>query len=313
MAVTWSVIELQNGGAISSTGVFTAPANAGTYHVVATSNADESKSATATVIVPAAGTVQSGFTLLKKMVQERAAHTATLLPSGKVLIVDGGYLDINDLLVSMSSVELFDPSSDTFAPAGQTFVTREFHAATLLSSGQVLITGGNDFEDYPASLLPTPTAELYDPVSGSFVKTANMAVGRTGHTATLLADGRVLVAGGSSSAGVISSTGANSSAEIYDPMSGSFALTGSMASARYAHTATMLPDGKVLIAGGQNENGTAQASAELYDPQSGSFVPTGSMASGRTWHTATLLNNGTVLIKATALVRRFVRCSDLRI
>lgn len=197
-AVTWSVVELQNGGAISTTGIFSAPNNAGTYHVLATSRADASKSAMATVTVPTTATVQSGFTLLRHMTQPRAAHTATLLPNGKVLIVDGGYLDIDDLLVSIAGVELFDPSSESFTPMGQSFVTREFHTATLLPNGQVLITGGNEFDGYPTSLLPTATAELYDPASGLFVTTASMAVGRSGHTATLLADGRVLVVGGSS-------------------------------------------------------------------------------------------------------------------
>ena len=108
------------------------------------------------------------------------------------------------------------------------------------------------------------------------------------HTATLLPNGKVLVAGGYNS-------GYLTSAELYDPASGSWSATGSLNTARQAHTATLLPNGKVLVAGGDNGSGYL-TSAELYDPASGSWSATGSLNTARYFHTATLLPNGKVLV-----------------
>src|SRR5262245_57528310 len=111
--------------------------------------------------------------------------------------------------------------------------------------------------------------------TGTFTPTGSMTTARTGHTATLLSDGRVLIAGGFSN--FPNPTG---SAELYDPSTGTFAATGSMVTARYGHTATFLPDGKVLIAGGYEAAGRLSLGAELYDPSTGTFTVTGSMAAG---------------------------------
>jgi predicted amidohydrolase YtcJ len=167
---------------------------------------------------------------------------------------------------------------------------RDNHTATLLSDGRVLIAGGEDDSSHLAS------AELYDPKAGTFSPTGSMTAARDSHTATLLSDGRVLIAGGD--AGLAGIPGAETlvSAELYDPATGTFSATGSMAAARHSHTATLLSDGRILIVGGADpDHGVYVASAELYDPASGKFSPTGSMAAARTG-TATLLSDGRVLI-----------------
>jgi hypothetical protein len=121
-----------------------------------------------------------------------------------------------------------------------------------------------------------------------FSPTGNMVANHTGPTATLLPNGKVLIAGGDFGDG----DGPSPIAELFDPATGTFTATGSMTYGREQNTATLLPDGSVLIAGGHGNH----ASAELYDPVTGTFRITGSMATGRELHTATLLNDGTVLI-----------------
>jgi N-acetylneuraminic acid mutarotase len=168
--------------------------------------------------------------------------------------------------------------------------------ATLLPSGKVLAAGGA----IKSVCCPTvPSAELYDPATGSWTGTASMAAAREQYTATLLPNGKVLVVGGASSTLVGGRDQRLASAELYDPASGTWTATGSLANARFLHTATLLPNGNVLVAGGAigaNNNVVALASAELYDPANGTWTATGSMATARTFYTATLLGNGKVLV-----------------
>src|SRR5690349_20996051 len=119
-------------------------------------------------------------------------------------------------------------------------------------------------------------------VAGTFTPLKNLTVPREFHTATLLPNGTVLIAGEEGSFAT------SASAEIYDPSTGAFVLPGPMSAARHMHTATLLPDGKVLIAGGDARNGGVQTSAELYDPATGKFTATGSMTVPRVQHLATL-------------------------
>src|SRR5450755_1284917 len=128
--------------------------------------------------------------------------------------------------------------------------------------------------------------------SGTFVNTGSLATAHDSHTATLLPNGKVLVAGGVNGPGDQTATAI---AELYDPASGTWTATGSLVTARYVHAATLLPNGKVLVTGGYNDSGRL-ASAELYDPASGTWTATGSLATGRRFHTATLLPNGKVLV-----------------
>jgi len=131
--------------------------------------------------------------------------------------------------------------------------------------------------------------------TGSFVRTGDMVVSRSQHTATLLQDGRVLITGGVTNAVGNYSATVLASAELYDPTTGTFVATGTMSAARRMHTATLLPDGRVLIAGGYDWFQPI-GSAELYDPASGTFTTVGGLLNSRGGHDALLLNNGTVLI-----------------
>jgi hypothetical protein len=172
-----------------------------------------------------------------------------------------------------------------FRPTGDMNAGREGHAATLLQSGKVLLTGGDPcLFDFYYQNCPLSSAEVYDAGSGIFSATGSMSVTRVFHTATLLNNGKVLVAGGH-----------DASAEIFDPASGTFAATGSMSVGRDSHTATLLANGKVLIAGGENVSGPL-ATTELYDPNTGTFTASGRMVAPRISHSATLLTNGNVLV-----------------
>jgi hypothetical protein len=168
---------------------------------------------------------------------------------------------------------------------------RQIHTATLLADGSVLIAGGYDRADEPLA-----TATRFDPVAGVFSAVGSMADRRGSHTATLLRGGLVLVAGGGDASFTGKPATFLAAAELYDPRTGTFAATGPMSTVRESHTATLLPDGRVLIAGGEDAVDHALSTAELYDPKTGTFSPTGSMAVARVFHTATLLSDGRVLI-----------------
>lgn len=160
------------------------------------------------------------------------------------------------------------------------------HAATLLPSGKVLVTGGVGREGVLAS------AEIYDPEMGTWTRTASMSQARMMHTATLLPSGKVLVTGGLTS----NREELLGSAELYDPNTGGWTPTASMAKGRVGHTATRLPSGKVLVTGGLVDPFPATKTCEVYDPGTGTWVSTAGMVRARIYHTATLLLSGKVLV-----------------
>jgi hypothetical protein len=206
-----------------------------------------------------------------------------LLANGKVLVVGGDQHGS-----PLASAELYDPASGTWTATGSLFFARAFHTATLLPNGKVLIVGGFAASGGGGILAST---ELYDPVLRTWAATGNLGVARFEHTATLLPNGKVLVAGG------LGTGGFPGSAELYDPILGTWTATGSLATSRQNHTATLLANGKVLVVGGQLvDGGGPLAGADLYDPASGTWTATGSLIAARYDHTATLLFNGQVLV-----------------
>jgi hypothetical protein len=183
-----------------------------------------------------------------------------------MVLVAGGY----HRTPRAPSAELYDPVSGTWTATGDMATPRYRHTATLLPDGKVLVTGGTN-----GGFNPLASAELYDPQSGTWSVTHGMAAQRESHVAVQLPDGRVLVTGGRGSADT-SASGLHepvASAELYDPASGTWSTTASMVAARLEHTATLLPDGTVLVAGGvgiRTGGSATLRSAELYDPDGGS-------------------------------------------
>ena len=212
----------------------------------------------------------------------RESHTATLLPNGKVLVA-GGWNDLNGPL---DSAEIYDPSNGTWSSAANLNTVRFWHTATLLQNDKVLVVGGSDEN------APLKSAEIYDPATGMWSVTGSIIAARYGHTATLLENGKVLIVGGSDD-GDLASTLA--SAELYDPATGAWSVAANLSAATIFHTVTLLPDGKVLVAGGYNWPPVSLSGAELYDPATGTWSFTRSL-SRRSGHTATLLPSGTVLV-----------------
>jgi hypothetical protein len=324
----------QSPGTFTATGGMTAPRSGHTATLLANGKvliaggeAGFTPLSTAELYDPVSGT----FTPTGDMRAPRSLHTATLLPDGRVLIAGGSPV------IPTNGAEIYDPSTGTFAATGDMIFGRACQQATLLGNGKVLILGGNgandrvpDAELYdpaagtfaPAGTYASDTsgfngcqgavsallpdgrvsiiwekadAEIYDPDTSSFTPTRKpiaLSYSDGLPTATLLMNGKVLVAGGADDSGI------HASAELYDSLIGNFTATGDMTTGRTVHTATLLPDGTVLMAGSSLSYGGALASTELYDPVAGTFSVTGTMITAHQGegHTATLLNNGRVLI-----------------
>lgn len=217
----------------------------------------------AEVYDPIAGT----WTNSGPMIYSHWSHTATLLPDGKVLVAGG------DGTAGGTGAEIYDPATGGWAAVNDLVYRRTVHTATLLPNGQVLVAGGGWYN--PFGFSPIPTAELYDPGSGTFAETGSMVstnsssvpTGRASHTATLLTNGLVLVTGGEGRPGLVGSVTISSS-EIYHPNTGTWTAAGTMTTRREFHTATKLANGHVLLAGGVDWYAPslerARSSAELH-------------------------------------------------
>ncbi len=319
-AVTWSVVDGPIGGSITPAGAYTAAQTPGTYYVQATSVADPSKYALAQVTInpvpdasvsisPATAGVHpngvqsfngmvtnASYTGVNWRVQEGVAggtivstdvmgntadYTAPAVP-GTYHVIATYALDSSKFAIATVVV-----TASGFTATGNMAADHGGHTAILLKDGRVLVACG-----FGSNGMAAAEAELFDPSAGTF--TGFAATAREDCAATLLPDGKVLVAGGWSGDSDVPNVTAT--AELFDPSAGSFTSSSSLLTARYGHTATLLPNGEVLFAGGSTDYDSAFAGAELYDPASGGFTSTGSMLSSRYYHTATLLSNGKVLI-----------------
>jgi hypothetical protein len=214
----------------------------------------------AEIYVPSTGT----FAVTGSLNAARGFATATALMDGTVLIA-GGWNSNG----ALSSAEIYDTATASFKATGSMNQARVRHTATMLNGGNILVVGG---EDSASNILSS--AEAYSPTLGRFTPTGNLNTARGDHTATLLTNGTVLVEGGFAcdpSNCLATSVDMSASAEIYDPASGSFSVTGNLTTARQVHTATLLSNGMVLAAGGFSDSIPGLTSAELYQP--GGFTP----------------------------------------
>ncbi|MEK7761143.1 MAG: kelch repeat-containing protein [Nitrospirota bacterium] len=226
----------------------------------------------------------------------RASHAAARLANGQILIT-GGFSLSTTPAPALDTAELYDSTTNTFtALTGRMRSARTSHTATLLSNGQVLLTGGQiDTTNGDGN----NSAELYDPATQTFTAiTATMTVPRGAHVAVLLPDGKVFLAGGFNM-GFTDLPVAHNTAELFDPVTQTFtAIAATMTSSRSDHpAAALLPNGQILITGGEGPSNVVLNTAELYDPTTQTFAAiTATMTSVRQGHRATLLLNGQVLI-----------------
>jgi N-acetylneuraminic acid mutarotase len=224
------------------------------------------------------------------MSMPRVGHTVTLLASGKALATGG---ELDTLRGAVGTAEIYDPATGSWSPTGKLMTARSSHTGTLLQNGKVLVVGGINW-----STDVVGSAELFDPATGTWSQTGSPIQARFSHTATLLNDGRVLVARGAVDNDWETAV---SSAELYDPATGTWIPVASGGGATVLHTATLLPSGKVLVAGGGpspvfTPKPGSLAMSELFDPATLSWARTGDLGTPRYLHTAALLPTGEVLV-----------------
>ena len=250
-----------------------------------TSGAPASAPAPAGTGVPATevADVAGSFVRIGAMTTMRAAHSATLLPDGLILIA-GGCTE-HSCEGTTASTELLDPETGTSQPGPDMLEPRVGHAAVALPDGRVILIGG-----FGASAV-TRTTEIYDPATGDFTPGPDLTEPRADPVAFLLADGSVLIAGGYGGSVSLAT------AELLDPDTMTFTPTGSMTTPRSRNTGVLLADGRVLVIGGSALNeGEVLASTELYDPATGTWSTTGDMTVRRHKLGAVTLDDGRVLV-----------------
>ncbi|AUX45251.1 uncharacterized protein SOCE26_067320 [Sorangium cellulosum] len=229
--------------------------------------------------------------LSSQMTIEREQHSATVLHDGRVLVAGGSHVGESGGATALSSAEVFDPGTGRWTAVPSMRATRKDHTATLLHDGRVLVIGGFNEDEALRS------AELFDPGTNDWTTTPPMTSPRQNHTATLLPSGDVLVVGGLQvPLGGAPDVALN--AEVFDPRSQAWTQTAPLNVARASHTASLLPDGRVLVAGGQGlgDGSKGLASVELFDPGPGTWTLAEPMYRARISHIAELLRSGELLV-----------------
>lgn len=246
-----------------------------------------------------------GWTGTGALAQARRGHTAVVLDDGRVLVAGG--LAGGQVL---DSAEVFDPADGSWESAGEMTQPRLGHTMTVLGDGRVLVAGGAGGDtgdvEVQAQVIPGDTAEVYDPQAGEWSAVGDLIASRFDHTATVLGDGRVLLAGGLTLGE--DAVHPTESAELYDPSAESFSRSSSMQSSRADHAAVALADGRVLVVGGDRGNRTTGA-AEIFDFDRGAWSGAASLERARRGHAASLLGDGSVLVSGGESVQDGTRTS----
>ncbi len=244
------------------------------------------------------------------MGEARRGHQAVVLPDGRVLVT-GGVAGGRPL----ASAELYDPPRGAWTATAPMGTARLGHTLTLLGDGRVLAAGGTslgeDASGTGQAVTPLASTEIYDPAAATWATGPAMAVARFEHTASLLADGRVLVAGGLAPAPGGTGPAPTAATEVYDPAARAFVLSSPLHEARTNHAAAELADHRIVVVGGSGGPlaDAAIASAEVFDPTTGSWRPTGALNRARAGATAITLAGGGVLVAGGESVDRGVRRS----
>ncbi|HHI80871.1 MAG TPA: hypothetical protein ENK02_12960 [Planctomycetes bacterium] len=232
------------------------------------------------------------------MASARGLLTATALKNGKILVVGGA----NSAGV-LKTCELYDPKTNKFSPTGSLSVPRAGHTASLLPDGRVLITGG--LSDISSALKAVgsmkKSTEIYDPKTGRFSAGPNMSRERIAHTASLLPNGKILIAGGISLNGFFRLPGMTSRCEIFDPKTNRFSGASSLPFTTAAHSQIRLKSGRILVAGGARSSllitdAKPIKDAARFDPTTGRWTRVGSMAVARTLPSLARLAGGKILV-----------------
>ena len=214
---------------------------------------------------------------------EHEGLTATVLTDGRVLVVGG----------TSTTCEIFNPTTATWSNTGSLAQRRRYHSAVRLNDGRVMVYGG----EWVSSSISytTGTAEIYNPASGTW-STVAAGASRARHSAALLADGRVFVAGGWEF--FPSSISWLATAQIFNPSTGQWFAAPSMPEGRTLATASLLSNGRVLVVGGQRSDSSFTDLSQAFDPATGTWKApdTGGLVTGRAGHQATSLNTGSILV-----------------
>ncbi len=242
------------------------------------------------------------FTAGPLLTAGRAAHAQVLLQDGRTMLIGG--VDANN--APQTSTEFFDPKTGKFTAGPPMANKRMGHTATLLTNGKVLVTGGIPDTSTQNNALTSAlrSTEIYDPTTNKWASGPNLSTYRAMHSAIVLADGRVLLPGGLSWRSLLffKLPQISNTCDLYDPKNNSMSSAGSMQSIRSMYAATLLPNGKVLVAGGlagvidTSNAGTPINAAEIYDPQTNRWSAATAMTGSRAMPTDVMLSDGRFMV-----------------